>query len=453
MTALSRRIPEPAVLALFAALILLTFTSVGVTTLISLLGILLCLVGVTQRSARIDWWILVPLAVYVVMNMVSSYMTYQSIAIGYGPVQLVWVTIYILSCCLSAKGTSLLRALCVLWAAVVAVIGIVAFAASSFFVSVTRLEYVLGTPNSLGIFMVLGWFALTSCRWDESASGRLNALLPHLEPLILAALALTLSMGSMASLVVGIIVMMAGRKRGRTWRQVCHEAAITLAKVVLGIGVGLLMYLAAERAEAPVLCVILVVYLALMAILWPRFERFLSKSRAASLLLLLAGILCAILALVMRPGSVFTFAERLQMMANGIGYLDDKPLTGVGPMQWRLLNIDDADIYYSTNHIHNVFIHAGVEFGIIAMVALIVIAVRCFVKRYRQAQHGEDAAFLFNLLTDTGFFFVGVTSMFMLTANGSVTQAKELPRVDTVVLFVALGILHAFALFSYLSVR
>ena len=121
-------------------------------------------------------------------------------------------------------------------------------------------------------------------------------------------------------------------------------------------------------------------------------------------------------------------ASAFAMMANGLGYLFVDPITGVGAMQWKTLNLQDADPFFNTNHIHNVFIHVGVEFGLIAMISLIVIAVRVFIKRYREAQHGEDAAFLFHLLTDTGFYYVGIVSTFILTAGGSTTPTWRYDR-------------------------
>ena len=139
------------------------------------------------------------------------------------------------------------------------------------------------------------------------------------------------------------------------------------------------------------------------------------------------------------------------MMGNGISYLGVDPLVGMGPFTWRLANIQDAGNYFNTNHIHNIFIHAGVEFGLIAMAALIIIAVRVFIKRYREAQHGEDAALLFHMLTDTGFFYVGIVGMFIFTANGSITPAKKLSSVGTKLLFGCLFLLHFIILWGYIA--
>ena len=262
---------------------------------------------------------------------------------------------------------------------------------------------------------------------------------------------LTLSMGGFVALLVGIAVFLCGELRKHPWREVLDRAFVLLSKITVCIIVGLLMYLSAERADAPMLCAAFVIYVCAMALTWGRFDDFLHRHRVAPKALSVVGLLCVPLAIVMRPSSIATFVERIHMMGNGIGYLGYNPLTGVGPGQWRALNLADSDTYFNTNHIHNLFIHAGVEFGILAMLALAVIAVRCFVKRYEFAQHGEDAAFLAHVMMDTGFFFLGVTGMFILTANGSATKVKTLGDAGTKMMFALLGLTHLAVLVTYLA--
>lgn len=448
---LSNRYANLVMWTLFVSLVVMTLSGVGTLAIVSILGLAMCVVGLSQSATRIDWWIMAPLLVYVGMNMVSSYAFYHDVVNGYGGVQLVYASMYALSCCLGPNDARRLRQLCALWACIAAALGIIGFAASSFFVSVTRLAFVVGSPNALGIFLVLGWFALFTCRLDERSSGRLSRILPSLEPVLLVGMTLTLSMGGFVALLVGIIVFLFGELRRRPWREVLGRAFVLLSKITVCIIVGLLMYLSAERADAPVLCAVFVIYVGAMALTWTRFDDFLRRHRVAPKALSVVGVLCVPLAIVMRPSSIATFAERIHMMGNGIGYLGNNPLTGVGPGQWRALNLADADTYFNTNHIHNLFIHAGVEFGILAMLALVVITVRCFLKRYEFAQHGEDAAFLTHVMMDTGFFFLGVTGMFILTANGSTTTVKALPKAGTKALFALLGIAHLGVLATYLA--
>lgn len=436
--------------ALFVVLVIITLSGVGTVGIVSVLGIVLCGVGLSRSTARVDWWVLAPLVVYVGMNMVSSLSFYGNVVNGYGGVQLIYVSMYALSCCLDERAARRLRELCVLWAAITAALGIVGFAASSFFVSVTRLAFVVGSPNALSIFLVLGWFALFTCRRDGDSDSKLSRVLPNLEPVMLVAMTLTLSMGGFVALLVGVVVFLAGQLRKQHWTEVFQKTFVLLSKLVVCIVVGLLMYMSAERAEAPVLCAVFVVYVCAMAAVWPRFNEFLRSRPVVPKVLTAIGVVSVPLAIIMRPSSLATFAERLQMMGNGIGYLGESPLVGVGPGQWRILNLHDADMYYNTNHIHNLFIHAGVEFGLIAALALVVIAVRVFVKRYKYAQHGEQAAFLTHVMMDTGFFYLGVTGMLMLTANGSVSEVREMPKAATKAMFAVIGLAHLAVLIAYL---
>lgn len=438
------------VVVLFASFIVLSMMGGGTIAFLSLIGIAICITCLFRREVHIDWWIFIPLAVYLIMNLISSWTTHENIMRGYGCLHLIFLTLYAASCSLKTNEANLLRCLCVLWAGIAAVVSVVAFTYQAFFVSPTCLEFVIGSPNGLGIFLVLSWFALQSCRMTEER-GKIFTIVERFEPFILVALAMTLSMGSVAALVVGLIVLFVSQGRSTSWKQSAHFMVALVGKVVLCLAIGFLMYMAAERADAPILCVAILAYLVFMVILWKRFGEFLERSFKVALTISILGLLCIPFALFMRPSVLFTFSERLAMMANGLGYLFVDPITGVGAMQWKTLNLQDADPFFNTNHIHNVFIHVGVEFGLIAMISLIVIAVRVFIKRYREAQHGEDAAFLFHLLTDTGFYYVGIVSTFILTAGGSTTPTKKLSAIGTKLLFGTLCLLHFAILWIYLG--
>ena len=411
------------VVVLFASFIILSVMGGGTIAFLSLIGIAICITCLFRREVRIDWWIFIPLAVYLIMNLISSWTTHENIMRGYGCLHLIFLTLYAASCSLKTNEANLLRCLCVLWAGIAAVVSVVAFTYQAFFVSPTRLEFVIGSPNGLGIFLVLSWFALQSCRMTEER-GKIFTIVERFEPFILVALAMTLSMGSVAALVVGLIVLFVSQGRSTSWKQSAHFMVALVGKVVLCLAI---------------------------VILWKRFGEFLERSFKVALTISILGLLCIPFALFMRPSVLFTFSERLAMMANGLGYLFVDPITGVGAMQWKTLNLQDADPFFNTNHIHNVFIHVGVEFGLIAMISLIVIAVRVFIKRYREAQHGEDAAFLFHLLTDTGFYYVGIVSTFILTAGGSTTPTKKLSAIGTKLLFGTLCLLHFAILWIYLG--
>lgn len=438
------------VVFLVFALVILTIMGTGTTAFASILGIVLCIICLFRREARIDWWIFIPLALYLLMNFLSAWKTYGDPLFGYGPTQLIYLSLYAAVCSLKSNEMRSLRALCVLWAGITAVIGISGFIFQTFNATATRLEFVVGTPNGLGIFLVLSWFALQSCRLEQQKSV-LFKVIDHLEPAILVALALTLSMGSFAALLIGFIVLFISRARATSFSEALEYAASLLARIVLSLGIGLLMYMAAERANAPILCLVLAAYVVAMVCLWKRFIVFLKEKRKCAFGLSIVGLLCIPFALFMRPNALATFNERFTMMQNGLDYLGKDPVFGTGPFTWRFLNIQDSGLYYNTNHIHNMFIHAGVEFGLIAMIALIVIAVRFFIKRFKEAQHGEGAAFLFHMLTDTGFFYLGVVGAFILTAGGSSSREVTSRSIATRTIFGILALLHFAILWMYIA--
>ena len=308
------------VVVLFASFIVLSMMGGGTIAFLSLIGIAICITCLFRREVRIDWWIFIPLAVYLIMNLISSWTTHENIMRGYGCLHLIFLTLYAASCSLKTNEANLLRCLCVLWAGIAAVVSVVAFTYQAFFVSPTRLEFVIGSPNGLGIFLVLSWFALQSCRMTEER-GKIFTIVERFEPFILVALAMTLSMGSVAALVVGLIVLFVSQGRSTSWKQSAHFMVALVGKVVLCLAIGFLMYMAAERAEAPILCVAILAYLVFMVILWKRFGEFLERSFKVALTISILGLLCIPFALFMRPSVLFTFSERLAMMANGLGYL------------------------------------------------------------------------------------------------------------------------------------
>lgn len=442
------------VIALILALIILSMSGVGTTAILSLIGMAICAICLFRKEAQIDWWIFIPLAVYVAMNFVSSWVNHENPLFGYGRLHIIYLSLYAAICCLRDQEMRFLRTLVVAWAALAACLSVFGFVYQSFTTTTTRLAFIVGTPNGLAIFLVLSWFALQSCRIDsdEKHPNKLFKIVSRFEPVILIAIAMTLSIGSLLALFVGLIVLFVSRARAtRSANETFRFAVSQLARAFLCVLIGFLMYMAGERAEAPFLCLVILLYIVVMVILWDRFIKFANNSTKFSLVISLIGLLSIPFAIFMRPNAFATFGERIAMMGNGLSYLGEDPLVGIGALTWRSLNLQDPDLYFNTNHIHNAFIHVGVEFGWIAMIALIVIAVRVFVKHYKEAQHAEDGAFLFHLLTDTGFFYVGVVGTFILTAGGSTTPGKTISNVATKLLFGSLCIVHFLILWNYLA--
>lgn len=417
------------------ALFVLSLIGVGDVIVVCLLGLLLCLAGLTQRSAQVDLWVLIPLLVYDLACLASSYAAYGQIVSGYGLTHAIFPVIYLLSSCLDQGERHMLKWSCALWAGAVGAAGIGRFAFQAATQGrVGRMSGLLGNPNAMGIFLVLGWFAVMCCTAEDEA-GRLAPL----EPLLLMGAAMTLSMGSFVAMAAGILVLVAEKIGTHSCGATVQYACRILAKASLGMGTGLLIYLAGARTDAPWSCLPLLVYGAAVAALWRRYEQFLeAKPRMAALIAGL-GALVAAAAVVIRPSAIATFTERLEMMASGLRYLTVNPLWGVGPFQWRLLDLNDGGKYFNTWHIHNVILHVGVEMGWIAMGALILIALRLLGKRTTPPGRALAAAFLVHNMIDTSFFYLGITALALALAGSLQTGGRRLAGGAVKLLFALLA--------------
>lgn len=399
-----------------------------------MVGLLLCAAGLgLRRSACIDPWVAVPMAAYLFLGMASSYMTYGNTVRGYPATHVIFFAIYFLMACMDGGELRLFKRLNALWAGCAAAISLGMFLLRALAGTAGRLGGLLHNPNALGIFLVVGWFAVTACL-EEGGEDLLDRLLRYAEPLILTTLALTLSMGSFAAMAAGILVLLLEKKRRASWREVFDCGCRVLAKASLCFAAGILMYLTARQTRIPWLCLLLAVWLLALAASWGTFERFLSTYRWAAVGLSGGGLAVAAAAVVIRPSAVATFAERIEMMKNGLGYILFHPVLGLGPGQWREWNLYDGDKYFGTWHIHNFLIHTGVELGLIAMAMLVIILLRHF----RKTGAPGAAAFVVHNLMDTSFFYSGITTLMLVSVGEPQKGGKPLGRTATRAVLVLL---------------
>lgn len=433
---------------LFLSLFTMTIIGVGSIAIVGQLGMVLCVAGFLQKSAKADLWVLCPLLIYHIISLISCYTTFHRLVPGYPATQSVFSVIYLLMACLNQQDLLLLRRLCAAWAGVIAAIGIGQFTFYAVAQSAKRLGGILGNPNALGIFMVISWFALLSCgSQEEETEGPWLSLLLRMEPLLLIAAALALSLGSFLSMAAGIFILFVSKMRSASFMEALLYLCRILARASLGVGTGILLYLTATRTSAPWLCVPMLLYAMALMLCWKRFLRFLLAHNWVSVTMTLAGLLVAAAAIVVRPSSIATFAERLAMMRNGLGYIAANPILGVGPYKWRELNLADADKFFNTSHIHNMFIHVGAELGLAAMVMLALITIRCFRKKTAPGQLAQCTAFLFHNLIDTSFFYTGITSLMLMTASEPAKGGKEIPQVVLRLLLCAFALMFAYNLY------
>lgn len=421
---------------LFLAFFIFTFIGAGNFIIVSLVGLFLCAIGLVQSSVRVDLWILVPLILYNGISLLSGYRTYGNTLNGYASTQSVFPVIYLLMSYLGSQERRLLKSLCAVWAGVMATIGIGQFVMAAFSGSATRLSGLMGNPNAMGAMLALGWFALQSCLQEENGPA-LERFLRGLEFITLTALALTLSLGAFGALGIGVLVM-------HFYGKECFSSLLCrLAEMIFAGGCGILLYIAGNATNWPWLCLILCGYILIGAWYRGQFERELSDGKWAKLLICLTGALGAGVVAFLRPNAAATFAERLAMIRNGLGYLGAEPLLGVGPYQWRRLNLQDGDTYFNTWHIHNVFVHVGVELGLIAMAMLLLIVVRHLRKREAPAQRGAFAAALTHNLMDTSFFYIATVPFLMMTAESASRDSRLLGRGAARCIFGVFAVLFA----------
>lgn len=402
---------------------------------VGMVGVLLCTAGLgLRRSAQIDLWIAVPMAVYLILGMASSYVTFGNTVRGYPSTHVIFFAIYFLMACMDGGELRLLKRLNALWAGCAAVISLGMFTLQALDGMAGRLGGMLKNPNALGIFLVVGWFAITACLEEDGEENVLLRTLRYLEPLVLATMALTLSMGGFLSMAAGILALLLEKKRKCSWREVFEYGCRVLAKASLCFAAGILMYFTARQTRIPWFCLFLLAWLLVLAASWEAFERFLRAYRWAALGLSCGGIAVAAAAVAIRPSAIATFAERIEMMENGMGYILYHPVLGLGPSRWREWNLYDGDKYFGTWHIHNFLIHIGVELGLIAMAMLAVVIVRHF----RKTGAPGAAAFVVHNLMDTSFFYSGITSLVLISAGEPRKGGRDLGKFATKAVFFLL---------------
>ena len=414
------------VLLLVVALFTLSFIGAGNLRVVGAAGIMLCLAGMLKEEAYVDLWGLVLLVIYNLMCMLSSWHTYENIVTGFASLHLIFPVAYLLMACLGEEEKKLLHRLCACWAGAVAGLGICQFVWQAMHHEAGRLGGIIGNANALGIFLVIGWFALLTAREDVTEETRFwRKPLYCLEPVILIALSLTLSMGSFCAMAAGIFIMILPKIRQTGLVQGVLYAFGILARATLGFAVGLLMYIAATRTVMPWVCVLLLIYACALSMRWENFICFLNQCKIMPAMLSVMGIVVAGATVAARPSAIATFTERLAMMRNGLGYILEDPLLGVGPYQWRTLNLYDSDTYFNTWHIHNALIHVGVETGLIAMALLIWVIIRFYMKKETPSQRAGFTALVFHNMMDTSFFYPSIVMLTMMTAVNPGERGKR----------------------------
>lgn len=434
------------VIMLFLAFFIFTLIGAGNALVISCMGVLLCMVGLMQSSVKVDLWVLIPLLIYTGINFLSGYRTYGNMVSGLASTQSIFPVIYLLVAYLNTKEHILLKKLCVFWIGIMAYIGIGEFVMAVFSNSASRLSGIMGNPNAMGSMFVLGWFALQSCLLNiTEENSKIKSCLQSLVFIDLVALTLTLSFGSFGALGIGVIIMHIYSKEGLS------SFISRMAEIIFAGGCGILLYIAGVLAVSPWLCILLCIYILIVSFHQDTMKLCFKDKKWISILICAVGIGSIGILLYLRPNAIATFTERLAMIKNGLSYFGTKPFLGVGPYQWRTLNLYDADIYFNTWHIHNAFIHVGVELGLIAFTMLIVIIIRHSLKKEDSPQRGMFFATLTHNMMDTSFFYMATVPFVMLIGGKDEKKSHFLNEVLIRCIFGFFAVLFTCNLFQCLS--
>lgn len=433
------------------SLVILCFAGVGNVPIVGMIGIILCTMGCLYGGMAVDLWVLVPLLLFDGISIYSSWETYGTIAKGFSQTQAIFTVVYLLMACLEEEERLSLRRFCISWMGIMAIVGMMQFMHKALIGEAARAGGVLGAPNAFGICLVVSWLALIGTKAEGKQKGFWTGFLRGTEPLLLSALALTLSMGSFVAMAMGILVVFWRRGKDSSWKEAGVFCCRLLARASVGVGLGLLMYIASRRTNYPWLAIPVFLYILAAARHWQEFICFLEDFPRRTAVVSGFGVVVAALSVLSRPSAAATFAERLKMMKNGLGYIGRNPVFGVGPYQWRGLNLQDSDIYFNTWHIHNVFIHIGVELGLVAMAMLVVLVVRHFLKRGEDEMKPASAAFLVHNMMDTDFFFEAVPILALLMVSRPKSGGRKIKAAAARLIFAAFGGIFIYNLVYSLS--
>lgn len=392
------------------AIIALSFVGISAVAPAALIGALLCVIILTKRSMILDLWVFVPLVAYVAIGGFATYAAFGTIAEGYVGVQAVCLAIYLAIASADERESSVMRRLCVGWAVLASCVGIALFVIGEFMGPVLRLDWPFGNADPLGIFLVVAWFVIPGL----SGGDALSRCLRRGEPALLVALALTLTMTSFAALAVGTIAMLLYSKRGRSWKELSLYAISTVARLVIGVGAGIVLY--GVSLAMPASWVVIAVFALVVAIVafWPKIIGTLERHAWLGVLLVLLGIVLVIGMFLIRANALARLSERIAMIQSGVDHVIANPLFGMGPFGWFDYNYG-LGLFPSARLIHSTLMSTAVELGVFAAIALVVVAVRFFIKRRDPEQRGGFIAFIVQNMFDLGFFFPAVTGLLMVT--------------------------------------
>lgn len=409
--------------------------------------IFLCAAGLTQGKVKVDLYIIIPFILYIIFGFISSYNAHGNIADGYTATHTVFPVICMFASYLNGRDTKSFRSLCVYFSAVMALAGIGQFLYTSIAHSAIRVGGIIGNPNPFGMFLVISYFVFLQCSETQDKE---YFLWRYIEPILLIALALTLSIGSFAAMAIGIVIIIVDKLRKSGAKNTFDFTVTLIAKMTMGISLGILLYLSSARSGISWLCMPITVYIAVFVYFWKEFEKYLKEHRFMSVIITALSLLAAIAVILIRPSWSATLTERIDMIYNGFRYLKVNPILGVGSYNWRYLNFIDSDKTFGTNHIHNSFINVGVELGIPAMLMMIIISLRFLLKKKSLFGGVTTAVFIIHNLVDVVFFNVSVTAFLFAAESELGYSGRYISGTAAKLIFAGFAAVSLYTLYWYI---
>ncbi len=420
----------PTVLILTLVLVLYTFFQSDFL-IRNTISLALCLYCFIKGRAQIDLWILLPLLAIPALGLLSILLNHLDFYTNYTLPFLALPVIYcVLSYC-SQKERDALCKILIVWGALISIVSLSSYIIQAQHYHAARLSTIIGNPNTSGLVFAFLLLCLLTYRkkWEEIRSPLLCV-----EPVLITALCLTLSISSIASFGAGVIVYFFYQKITKK-SPIASMVSSYICYFFIGFTIALLLYTAANYTDAPWFCIILGFYLIAVSLFWHSLVTLINQHLLFARIGSILSIAALLALLILRPNALLSFQDRLGMIADGLTYAGLNPLFGIGPLQWYHYNTMMSDTPFNTFFIHNVFIHTVVELGLFALLCLIVLVVRYGIKQRSALGLSLGTAFLLHSVVDTALFIPLVPLVFMvITAQ---PQERSIALSDTTIRIIS----------------
>lgn len=465
-----------ALIGVLATLISFTLTGRGNLLVIAISSISLSVIGIFQQKPHFSWKIVGCLLVLCMLGFISNYIHFGVLFKGYIILMFSCIPLYMLTRCLDEELSHILLGAVSIWCGLVAVCAIISFASDSIEGHAFRLDMFGMGSNVLGIFLVMGFFSALSYQIRDMRStstaaislpdalnqyvSRINdetstcasergilkraisKIVPLCIPAILAATALTMSVGSFIALFAGIVFLAVYLwliERDLFTRYVSIMLSWA-SQAFLGLAAGMLVFIASS-SDSIIMLLINISYVIALCIVWDKISSQLYVSRVLPRMIVCLIPVASAAVVFLRPNALNTFTDRIDMMGNAVSHLFDSPLIGLGEYSWMNMNANDGSTFFNTTYVHNGFLHYGVELGIAAMIILVVIAIICFMRKTHLAQQGTKAAFLFHIMFDVSLFSpIDIASFICATVPDEVPENVGKNAFVSRVIFVGMAL-------------